>query len=278
MRNDEWIFSTACAVHDLCAALRVANVHAEEKLDHRMKNPARKLAPAGLGLMQHRSGQPARTNHTIRLAAAPDQIMKRLRARRAVRVHITDQVRQRREFQALDQRAALPDRRGEFQRLHRRMFLRDAPDDAQRVVPAAVEHHHQLKFPGVMPLKIFRKCGQHRFDPVFFVISWNQQHEAGRGLSHPYQLAENPPLANLYRATPRRRANISDAGSGGFRRARPGFKRLFDQRWAALSDWKIILTRLTTRLMPVRKDDNIWCISNREPQFLIHFSHHFFQF
>ena len=59
----------------------------------------------------------------------------------------------RRELEAFDERAALADGLAEFQRVNAGKFRRDLPDDAERVVGAAVEHDDDLEFAGIISPK-----------------------------------------------------------------------------------------------------------------------------
>jgi len=107
------------------------------------------------------------------------QIKKGMGRRGAVGVHVTDQIRVHREFEALDQRAALANRRLEFQRADDGEFGGDAPDDADGVVGAAVEHDDDLEFAGIMRAKELRVVAQHRFDAALLVISRNEEQQTG---------------------------------------------------------------------------------------------------
>ena len=106
----------------------------KKQLHDHVKRAAGELPVTGLRLMDNRARQPARTNDAIRLAEVPDQFQKGARRRRAVRVHVTDQIRVCRKLEAFDERAALADGLAKFQRVDGGKFRRDAPDHAERVV------------------------------------------------------------------------------------------------------------------------------------------------
>ena len=75
----------------------------------------------------------------------PDQFKKRARRRRAVGVHVADQIASGGELEAFDERAALADGSWKFQRADGREFRRHPLDHAERVVRAAVEHDDDLE-------------------------------------------------------------------------------------------------------------------------------------
>ena len=66
-----------------------------------MERAAGKLPPAALLDVQHRARQPARADDAVGLVDAAHQIVKRVRRRGAVRIHVADDVRQRGQLQAL---------------------------------------------------------------------------------------------------------------------------------------------------------------------------------
>ena len=143
-----------------------------------MKHAAGELPLAALLDVQHRARQPARADDAIRLADVLHQIVKRVRRRGAVGVHVADQVRQRRQLESFDERAALADGLREFQRADRRIIRADALHDAERVVRAAVEHDDELELAVVMLLEIAGIVAQHRFDAALFVVSRDQEQQA----------------------------------------------------------------------------------------------------
>jgi len=126
------------ALDDFGSALRVLDVHPKQHLHDEVECPAGELALACLHLVQHRPRNPARTDNAIRLARPPHQIGEGCRAGRPVGVHIPDQVRQRREPQSLNQRAAFPDGILEHDRADLRKFGGDLLHHRQCVVPAPV--------------------------------------------------------------------------------------------------------------------------------------------
>jgi len=170
--------------HHLRAALRVVNIHPEGKLHDPMEHAARKTPLPRLYLVQNRARYPSRTNHAIRLFPMADQFRKRRGRRRPVCVHVTNQIRQRSQFQPLDQRAAFPNRRRKLQRGNFRKFLLDFFHHAARVVAAPIQHHHQLEFSRIMPPKIRRILAQNRLNPILLVVGRDQQQYAGGFWGH----------------------------------------------------------------------------------------------
>ena len=116
--------------HHLGGALRVLNPHAQQQLHDGVKHAAEKPSLPRLALMQHRAWQPARANDTIGLRGQTHQFAEGFRSGRAVGIHVTDQVRGGRQFQAFDERAAFADGIGEVQRADFRMVFGDAVHDA----------------------------------------------------------------------------------------------------------------------------------------------------
>src|SRR5665213_21607 len=183
------------ALHHLRAALRVADVQPEQRLHDEMKHAAGELAVARLRLVDHRARQPARADDAVRRADFFHQLQIRARRRRAVRVHIADQIRVAGELQAFDERAALADGRGKIQPADAGKILRHAPHHAERVVAAAVEDDHQLKLAGIIPPEKICVIAQHRFDARFFVVSRDEGQQAGIG--HADSVAETRRTINL---------------------------------------------------------------------------------
>ena len=169
------------SVHHLRAALRVADVHPEQRLHNIMKHAAGELAVARLRLVDHRARQPARTDDAVRRADFFHQVKIRVRRRRAVRVHIADQIRMAGQLQSLDERAALADGRRKIQPADARKILRHTLHHAQRVVAAAVEDDDELERAGIVAPEKIRELAQHRFDARFFVVSRNEEQQAGLG-------------------------------------------------------------------------------------------------
>ena len=123
------------------------------------------------------------------------QIQKRVRRRRAVRIHIADQIRRARELEAFDERAALADGRGKIQPPDAGKFLRHALHHAERVVAAAVEDDDELELAGIMRAKKLRVLAQHRFDARFFVVSRDEEQQAWVG--HADSVTETRRAGNL---------------------------------------------------------------------------------
>ena len=65
--------------------------------------------------MQHRARQPARTNGAIHFPTMAHQVEERGRSRRPIRIDVADEIRARRQLQALDQRASLSNGSGKNQ-------------------------------------------------------------------------------------------------------------------------------------------------------------------
>ncbi len=149
-----------------------------------VKNTAGKLPPPRLHLVQHRPRQPARTNHAIRLRGVADQIQKGGRGGGAVRIHVADQIGARGQTQPLDQRAPLANRRGKLQRADLRKFGPDLLHHAEGVVPATVEHDHQLEFALIILPEKPGVVAQSRFDPILLVVGRDQQQHARINLGH----------------------------------------------------------------------------------------------
>ena len=132
-------------------------------------------------MMDDRSRHPTRADHAIGLGGVPDQIEKGARRRRAVGVHVTNQVRVLREFEAFDEGAAFADGLAEFQRVNGGEFRRHAPNHAEGVVGATVEHDDDLEFAGIISPEKLRVIAQHRIDAALLVVSRDQDEQAGVG-------------------------------------------------------------------------------------------------
>ena len=164
-------------------ALGVLDVHPEQRFDDQMKTAARETPQTRLGLAQHRSGQPARTYDAISAISHLNKIVKGVRGRCTVGIHVTDEISMGREFQPLDQRTAFADGVRKIERGDKWKVRGNFFDDAERVIAAAIEHHHQLEFSGVLVPKISTVFAQHRFDPGFLVVGRNQQQKTGLALA-----------------------------------------------------------------------------------------------
>ncbi len=103
------------AAHHFAGALRVFDVHPEQRFHHEMKAATAEPSQPRLRLMQHRARQPARANDAIRFVQTLDQRMKCFRRRCAIRIHIADDFRLGREFESLDERPALADGIGKIE-------------------------------------------------------------------------------------------------------------------------------------------------------------------
>jgi len=162
------------AVHHFGAALGVADIHAEQNLNDRVKTTTGESPLAGLHLVQHRAGHPAGTDHAIRLVRMPHQIKKRSGLRRSIGIDISDQVRQRGHLESFDQRASFADGFGVIDAADLGKFGGNRLDDPHGVVAAAVENDDQLEFALIIPAEEFRITAQHRPNPVLFIVSRNQ--------------------------------------------------------------------------------------------------------
>ncbi len=163
------------AAHDFGAALGVADVHVEQEPHDEVENPAGELAPAGLHLVEHGSRHPSGTDHAIRLVGVPDEVQERGRGRRAVGVHVADQIGAGSETEALDERAAFADGGGKIEGADFGELGPDAPHDAEGIVAAAVEDDDQLEFALVIAAEVFGVTAQDRFDATLLVVSGYQQ-------------------------------------------------------------------------------------------------------
>ena len=200
MRRKGWIFSTTSRFITFAPHCVSWMFSQNNNLHDEMKRAAGEPAAAGLRLMNDRIRQPARADDAIRFADVLDQFQKRVRRRRAVGVHVADQIPVRRELEALDERAALADGLLEFVRADGGKFRRDLLDDAERVVRAAVEDDDDLEFAGIMRAKELRVIAQHRFDAALLVISRNQEQQAWVG--HADSITENFRAGNLGKCDP----------------------------------------------------------------------------
>ena len=137
MQREGWILSTAARRITLAPHCVSRMFMPKKNCTIEVENPAGKLPPPRLHLVQHRSRQPARANHAIRLAGVPDQVQKRRRGRGAVGIHVPDQIGARRQAQTLDQRPALADGGGKFQRADFGKLGAHPPHHAERYRPGS---------------------------------------------------------------------------------------------------------------------------------------------
>ena len=124
-------------------------------------------------------GQPARADDTVHAGDAPDQLVKRVRRRRAVGIHVADEVGQWGKLEPFDERAAFADGVREFQRLTAGIIRADTLHHGKGVVGAAVEHDDQLELALVLLLEVAGIVPQHRFDAALFIVSRDQEQQAG---------------------------------------------------------------------------------------------------
>jgi hypothetical protein len=169
-----------------------------KRLHNEMETAAGEPAHPGLGLMQDRPGQPARTDDAVRFVQAFGQRVKGVRRRSPVRVHITDDFRLRSEFESLDERAAFADGRRKIQQADRGKIPGHALHDATGVVATTVEHDNELERAVVVFAEVLAELAQHRFDARFFVVRWDEQQQTGFG--HAISLAGQVPDSKLQRS------------------------------------------------------------------------------
>ena len=101
--------------------------------------------------------------------------MERWRSGRAIGIHISNQIAERRQLQSLDQSAALSNGSRELQGANGGVSVGHAPDHPDGVIDTTIEYDHELKIPGIPFFEILGVIPKHRLDAVFFVIRWNQQ-------------------------------------------------------------------------------------------------------
>src|SRR5882672_7142913 len=146
-----------------------------------MKTAAGELPHFGLRLVQHRAFQPTGTDDTISLVDPLHQIVQSVRWRGAIRVHIGNNVRQWREPETFNQRAAFADGLAKFLGADEWIIGSNTPHDAQSVIPAAVEDDDKLKLSVVFRLEVFRVIAQNRLDAALFIIGRDEEQQAGLG-------------------------------------------------------------------------------------------------
>src|SRR5207245_343216 len=130
------------AAHDFTRALGVLDVHPEERFDSQVEATAGKTAQAGLSLVQNRTGQPTRANHTIGSVDQLDQCVEGLRRRRSVGIDVTDNISGRRELESFNEGTTFADRIREVQGADERVTCRNALDGPQGVVATTIEHNY----------------------------------------------------------------------------------------------------------------------------------------
>src|SRR6267142_414871 len=144
-----------------------------------METAAGELSYFRLLLVEDSAFEPARANYAIRLAAPTHQVMKRTRWAGTIGVHIANQVPQWSKFQSFDQGAALADGFRKIERTDEWKLGGDFLDDAKGIVFATVEHHDELKFAVIFPLKITAILAQNGFDAALLVVSRDQEQKTG---------------------------------------------------------------------------------------------------
>jgi len=167
------------AANYLAGALSVLDVHAEKGFDHQMKAAAGKLPHPSLSLMQHGPRPPARADDAIGFIDELDQGVKCMCRGGSVGIDVTDDIRRWGEFQAFDERAALANRVREIQRANALKLGCDSFDHPKRIIPAAVQDHHELKLALIIVSEVCPKLAQDRFNPRLFVIGGDQEQQAG---------------------------------------------------------------------------------------------------
>src|SRR5712671_3707348 len=118
------------APHHFTGALRVFDVHPEQRLNDDVETAARELSHFRLLLVQDSALKPTGANYAIRLTAPTHQVMKRTRWAGTIGVHIANQVPQWSKFQSFDQGAALADGFGKIQKTDEGKIGRNFLDDA----------------------------------------------------------------------------------------------------------------------------------------------------
>src|ERR1019366_10689403 len=94
------------APHHLGPALRVPEVHPKQELDDEMKRAAGEPSLAALLDVEYGPRQPARADDTVHAADVLYQLMIGVWWGGPVGIHVADEVGQRSQLEALDQRAA----------------------------------------------------------------------------------------------------------------------------------------------------------------------------
>jgi len=164
-------FLHGLAPHDLGAALRVFDAHAEEKFHEHVKDAAEDAAFHGLGLLQNGAGNPTRTDGAIDFLAVANEVQEGGRGSRSVGVHVTNQIGLGPEAEAFDEGAAFADGGLEFEPADNGKVGSGGFNDAEGVVAATVEHDHDLEFGGVVGAKIGGVFAQDGPDPLLFIVS-----------------------------------------------------------------------------------------------------------
>ena len=191
------------AAHHLGAALGVADVHPEQTLHDGVKHAAGELPPEGLFLLQHGAGHPAGADHAVGRRAFCDEVVESGGRGGAVGVDVADEVGLGREFEALDQCAALADWFGDVDGADLGELGRGAFDDSERVVGAAVEHDDEVKLLGMVLPEIARVGVEHRADAGLLVVGGDQQEDAGGVVRHGNGLHNATGIGNAGRGVPR---------------------------------------------------------------------------
>ena len=190
------------AAQDLGGALGVADVHAEEDLHNGVEDPAGKPPLPGLHFVEHRPWQPTGADDAIGFSSPADQIQQGRRFRRAIGIHVSDQVGHWSELEALDQGAAFADRLRELDQADGGEIGRDRLDDAQGVVAAAVENDDELEFSLVIAGEVFGVTTQSGANPALLIVRRNQQQKAWKTLIHALYLPKFGIIVKVKRLAP----------------------------------------------------------------------------
>ena len=166
------------AAHHFGSALGVFDAHVEQHLDIGVEDAAEDAAFGGLSLFEHGSFNPAGTDRAIHLGAMANQIEESRRGGGSIGIDVANEVRLRPKAKALNQGAAFADRRFEFKPPNLRKFGGSRLDDPERVVTAAVKDDDDFEFARVIRAEKRGVIAQNRADPLFFVVSGDQQQDA----------------------------------------------------------------------------------------------------
>ncbi len=144
-----------------------------------MKASAGESAQARLCLVQNRAGQPARTDDAIGPFAKFNQFVQRMGRRCTVGIDVADPIRGVACLQSFDERATFANRIGKVQRADEWKIRGHAIYDREGIIATPVQDHDQFKLALILFLKIFGILKQDRSDPRLFVVSRDQQQQAG---------------------------------------------------------------------------------------------------
>src|ERR1051325_5938836 len=127
---------------------------------------------------------PARTDSAINIRAMFDQVEEGGRGSGAIGIDVADEFGLGPEAKAFDEGAAFADGSFELKPADFREVFGGAFDDLESVVAAAVEDDDDLELASVMGAKVLGVVAQNRADPLLFVVSRDQQKDAGLRFGH----------------------------------------------------------------------------------------------